>query len=303
MKKVYITYNQYTYWGIHDLMVELSLYLKNNEGYEVKSQTGGHLYIEEFDYHLPDCEIIAYDKNQDILKAISYSEYRTPILDIFKKRNNKKDIFILLHHRSWGIYNFDNPEFNFKIKPTTFYTFDPKTNYNYFYNQRQLLNTEFLIDRLFLRTSTGRGDEELLSKQDIINPLVPANLAYHDYLKLALTYKIGLAIPGAAELCHRDFEYMAVGIPMLRMEYVNIYDPPLISNYHYIAVDREGFPFDSNADRIGGKKYIEAYSKRFEEVKNNYEFLAFIAKNANDYYRKYCSPENRVNIILNKLEI
>ena len=65
MKKVYITYNQYTYWGIHDLMVELSLYLKNNEGYEVKSQTGGHLYIEEFDYHLPDCEIIAYDKNQE----------------------------------------------------------------------------------------------------------------------------------------------------------------------------------------------------------------------------------------------
>lgn len=59
------------------------------------------------------------------------------------------------------------------------------------------------------------------------------------YLEMAIKYKVGLGISSLAELCYRDIEYMAVGIPMIRLEYVTKTNPPLIPNFHYIAVDRK----------------------------------------------------------------
>ena len=56
-------------------------------------------------------------------------------------------------------------------------------------------------------------------------------------------------------------------------------------------------------DRIGGEAYIEAYKKRFFEVKDDKEFLDFIIKNAREYYINYCSPQNRINHIVNRLEL
>jgi hypothetical protein len=301
MKIIYITHTQYSPWALQDLITELGEYLSNLQ-YIIKSQIGGHLYVDTFDCNLSDCETLIYDGELDSLKAISFSEVRTPLFNVFQKRNNKNDILIVLHQRSWGLHNFNKDDFNFKLKNTTTYTLKSNTDFDYFYNKRQLLKYDNLIDKMFFRTTTGRGDEIELSKRNIINSLFSPML-YNDYMDLAIHHKIGLSIAASYEICHRDIEYMAIGLPMLRLEYTNIYDPQLIPNYHYISIDRENFAFDSNMDKIGGEKYIEAYIKKFNEVKDNYEFLNFISSNANQYYKNYCSPENRLKTILNQLEL
>jgi hypothetical protein len=301
MKTVYITYSQYSPWSLHDMMADLVEYLRHNQ-YEVQSQIGGHLYIKSFDYNLPDCEVVIYDDELDSLKAISFSEVKTPLFNIFQKRNNKNDILTVLHQRSWSLHNFNKDNFNFKLKNTTTYTFKSYDGFDYIYNKRQLSKYDELIDKMFFRTATGRGDELELSKRNLINPLFEP-LPYKEYMELAIQYKVGLSIGAGYEICHRDIEYMAIGLPMLRLEYTNIYNPQLIPNYHYISIDREDFIFDSNMDKIGGEKYIEAYTKKFNEVKDNYEFLNFISSNANQYYKNYCSPENRLKTILSQLEL
>jgi hypothetical protein len=301
MKTVYITYTQYSPWALQDLISELGEHLRNNQ-YTIESETGRHLYIEKFNYNLPDCEALIYDDELDILKAISFSEARTSLFDIFQKRNNKNDILVVLHHASWGLHNFNKDSVNFKLKNTTTYTYKSATDFNYFYNKRQSLRHDELIDKMFFKSTTGRGDEIELSKRNITNPLLP-HMPQTDYMELAIQHKVGLSIAASYEICHRDIEYMAIGLPMLRLEYINNYDPQIIPNYHYISIGREGFEINPNADHRGGEKYIEAYINKFNEVKNNYELLNFISLNAYQYYKTYCHPENRLKTILNQLEL
>lgn len=300
--KVFIVKNEHPYWVSMDVIRDISNLLKNKFNAEVVSQVGGHLHIREIDYHLPDCEIVIYDEEKDILRAISYSETRTKLWDIFKERNKQDDILIVLHQRCWGLHNFNESELNFQLKKTTIYTYLPTLDYDYFYHKRLNLPLKDTIEKLFLRTTTGRGDEVKLADMGVTNEMFPpVNL--ENYLKKAINHRIGLSISGAAEICHRDMEYMAIGLPMMRFEYADEYEPKLIPNYHYISVDRGDLPKDSHLDCRGGDEYIKKYVGRFEEIKNNFEFLEFISKNAREYYQNNCSSENRVNNMIKKLNI
>jgi hypothetical protein len=131
------------------------------------------------------------------------------------------------------------------------------------------------------------------------------------YFDDVINYKVGLSVAGRGELCYRDIEYMAVGLPMLRLEYITQTNPPLIPNYHYIAIDRAkynlpGSPnsveWGAHLDREGGEIYVQAYKERFLEVKNDYKFLDFISNNAREYYNQYCSSSNRLSHLLKLLD-
>lgn len=300
--KAYTVYNHNNFWTLHQLIRELMIDLEKEYGAECFIQEGGHLYVEPINYHMPDCELIIYDEENDILKAISYSEMRTPLWDRFIERNNENDILVIVHELTWGLKDYDESVHKFKYLKSTFYPFSPKINYNYYYNKRQFIKYEDMDERVFLRSSFGRGDEERMASMGFTCEKFPT-MPIESYLERAITHKVGLSIAGVAELCHRDFDYMAIGLPNMRMEYVGKYDPELIPNYHYISVSRDGFPEDPNLDNVGGDRYIQAYMKRYDEVKNDYEFLNFISKNAHDYYSKYCDSHIKINLIKDKLEL
>jgi len=223
-------------------------------------------------------------------------------LDIFTNRNNPNDILLQTQFHDWFHKDFDRSTFPFKLKGTTFYTFTPQTNHEFFYHLRRFKSHEELIDKIFFLFTTHREDGIRMRELNILSES-PGLLNIEDYLKLAIQHKVGLSLPSIAEICYREIEYMAVGLPMLRLEFMTQLDPPLVPNYHYIAIPRDGFPWDANADRNGGEAYVEAYKKRFFEVKDDKEFLDFISRNARDYYTKYCSPQNRVNVLMESLEI
>ena len=302
MMKIYFLETQYHYMGWNDVFLELVNNLKEKYNAEVIHQKGGHLYIEKFNYNMPDCELIIHDEENDILKSITWSESPTDIFDIYKQRNNEKDILLLTQQAYWFPKDYDFSVYNFTVKPTTFYTFTPQTCHDHFYNLRKFKNFDSLIDQMFCLFTTRREDPFRLREMGLSNTS-PGILSIDDYLKGAINFKVGLSLSSLAEVCYRDIEYMAVGLPMMRLEYMTPFDPPLIPNYHYISIPRDGFDWSTESDRRGGEKYVEAYKNRFLEVKDDEQFLNFITKNAREYYTTYCSPQNRVAHIMNRLEI
>lgn len=306
MLKVYFLETQYPYMGWNDVFLELVNTLKENFNAEIIHKKGGYLPVKKFNYDLPDCELLIYDETNDILRAITWSESPTKLFDIFKSRDNKNDILLLTQQVHWLPPNYDFSVHTFTVKPTTFYTFTPQTNHEHFYNLRRFKDFNSLKDQLFWLSTTRREDPYKLYELDLCPaPLGMGNqlMSIEDYLKQAIEYKVGLSISSNAEICYRDIEYMAVGVPMMRIEYFTPFDPPLIPDYHYVSIPRGDFGCNAREDRIGGEAYIEAYKKRFFEVKDDKEFLDFIVKNAREYYINYCSPQNRVNHIVNRLEL
>ena len=284
---VYLTSKHGNDWTINDLFLEMTHTLRDKYKANIYYNKEQRQNLKEFDYLLSDCEIAVYDENIDSLKAISYSESRTKLWNIFLTRNNSKDILVVLHQDQWGLRPINRDNLNFSLKRTTFYSFVPNLNMRYFYNKRRTLTYKEMNNEMFFRCTTGRSDVKALTELSIINEEFHP-LPMHEYLLKAIQYKVGLAIPGVA---------------VLRFEYAQEYNPNLIPNYHYISVDRENLPKDSHLDLHGGPEYVEKYIRRYNEVNEDYKFLDFISKNAYKYYQKNCTPENRVNLMLKKLEL
>lgn len=280
-----------------------------------RCEGGTYFYIEEFKYQMKDCELFIYDEEKDILKIISFSEFYTEAWKVLTERNNKNDILIVPQLYDWfnpeietGKLRYDFSQHNFQIKSSPFYTvYAPnQINYEELYERRSQKNFNELEDKMFMLFTTQRPAPYMLSELGYLNKsLTPKSPT--EYFDLMLNYKIGLAIATSAEHCYREIEYMAIGIPFIRLEHMRQLEPPLIPNYHYIAVSREkyGLPYNSHLNREGKDEYVKAYIERFLEVKEDREFLDFVAKNAREYYLNYCSPinNNRLNHMLNLLDI
>lgn len=144
------------------------------------------------------------------------------------------------------------------------------------------------IDKMYFRGETRAQFRPILNNMSsdyLVNPMMTnkPTIYFDDVIK----YSVGLSIGGAAELCYRDIEYMAMGIPFIRFRYQTIIDPPLIPNYHYISIPfDEDFPVhnDLKRDRLGGEVQANKIVERFKQVINDKELLNFVANNARKYY-------------------
>jgi hypothetical protein len=310
-----------SYLGWHDVFLETTLHLKDKHNAKIIHKQGQQGVEERLqNLHLNhesrDCELIIYDDEKDILKAISFCESRgdcwkgeNDLWKLFTERNNKDDIFLISHFSSWLPQNY-NHQYNFTFHTTPFYIFTPYTNPDFYWRLRKFRGYDNLIDKMFFLSTTRREDPFTLREMGL-SIEAQGGMNIDEYLNLAIQYKVGLAISSVSELCYRDIEYMAIGLPMLRLEYVTQTNPPLIPNYHYIAIDRAkhnlpGSPgnleWGSHLDREGGEIYVQAYKERFLEVKDDYDFLEFISNNAREYYNQYCSSSNRLSHLLKLLD-
>lgn len=155
-------------------------------------------------------------------------------------------------------------------------------------------------DKLFFRGSSLE-DRPILNYFDnnTLQGILPTG-GWEVYFDELINYKIGLSVAGRGQLCYRDIEYMAVGIPFIRFEYTSEMNPNLIPDYHYISVKR---PADLPIDRLGNEVHANMITERFLQVKNDKNFLEFIAKNAREYYDMYLKQHNNVLHTLRLLDI
>ena len=67
--------------------------------------------------------------------------------------------------------------------------------------------------------------------------------------------------------------------------------------------DNKFFKYFLIIDRLGNESHAKLIEERYLEVKDDYEFLNFISKNARQYYTDYLSRENRVNHTIKLLNL
>jgi hypothetical protein len=179
-------------------------------------------------------------------------------------------------------------------------------DYNKFYKKR--LNSDGLISKMYFKGSESYRPIVNLISENILSDRKSGFLSPDKYFEDICNYKIALSIGGAAngDICYRDVECMAMGIPLIRFDFVATLNPGLIPNYHYISIPLPpDLPIHNDVlkDRLGELKHAKLIEKRFNEIINNDIFLNFISKNAKEYYEKYLSEENRVKHTLKLLEL
>jgi hypothetical protein len=290
----------------HLVIENISLYLKKHYNATIINinEDNNSILIGEHNIKITDAHLVMYHPDTDILKAIEFSDKTSPLVGIFKLRNNPNDLLAFSQQSDLEVDNY-----NFKLKTSIYVPSEPYFDLDSFYIKR-LLQTDF-IDKFFFRGNIRGCDRravDLLQNEELFCGGEGRDIKM--YFNEAIQYKIGLSIPGVGELCYRDIEYMAVGIPMMRFEYVTQLNPLLIPNYHYISIDRIDTEEDKrfnggivHRERVAEQRHADAYLNKFKEVKDNKEFLEFISKNAREYYETYLHPTTRLQHIINILEI
>jgi len=250
-----------------------------------------HFVMNDREFYISECEIVL-DLGTHVV-AVTFLDNASNLLDLMRHRNNPLDrlIYSQPDNAAWDI-----PE---KLIRGVYTTQDPSINLDMYYDLRQV-RTSF-IDKMVFRgnyTGVGRGSVNFLMEDkysDSFNG--PDGLNPVQYFHDLIQHKVGLSLPGIGELCYRDLEYMAIGLPMLRFDYEHPLNPPLIPNYHYISIPRpENFPW--LVERAGSADIAQMYIDRFNEVRNDTEFLQEISRNAKQYYEEFFSPRVRVQRVL-----
>jgi hypothetical protein len=306
-----VYYSKYNSKNFHILLENIAFYLKKyNKATLVEDKNYTMVYSSK-EYKLLDCELLIYYPETDTYKGISFADSHSPLIDFFIDRNKNGDLLLFSQHANTDIYNKINQNFNFKFtwKASIYVPSSPYFSLDEFYIKRTL-KTE-LIDKFIFRglvSSDSRTSAILLKENEwFTGPDILHSI--ENYYDDIINYKVGLSLPGTGELCYRDIEYMAMGIPMMRFKYVTDLNPPLIPNYHYISIDRidtpEDFKFNGGiiaTEQVGGERFVKEYIKRFLEVKDNTQFLKFISKNARKYYEDYLHSLTRLDHIISLLE-
>jgi hypothetical protein len=109
-----------------------------------------------------------------------------------------------------------------------------------------------------------------------------------EYVQELNSYAIGLSINGAAEICNRDMEILGVGSVLLRPKLIRTkFHNPLIEGEHYI-----GYGFHEDP-----KKELENLWARYNSVKDNKDYLSYVASNGFKWYNENGTAEANANIL------
>jgi len=298
--------NRYKYYNVFfdNLVKKLSeknevivdRYYKNVHRGRVNVELGWY-EDQDFFVEMQDCEMIIEDYDTKETQILSVSDDLTPTSLNLQSYDNTKKIFISQFVRD-KVYHHVAKEHQHKYFPWIYF---PSNEYDLesFYQKRQEITPK--DDRMYFRGETF--------SRTILNHFTPDVFyggnsigGFETYVNELIKFKLGLSVAGRGEMCYRDVEYMALGVPFIRFEYTTEFFEPLIPNVHYISVDRPDDLFDwMKLDRIGEKNHAELIIKRYLEVKDDDEFLNLISKNAKEYYNKYLSPSSSVDFTIKML--
>lgn len=103
------------------------------------------------------------------------------------------------------------------------------------------------------------------------------------------------------ELCYRDIEMMSIGTPFIRVEYKSELHDAFIPNYHYIVIPRE------EANQVyrdkGDEGVADLFIKKYNEFKNDKDFLNFISNNQRRWYDETMRWPKSAELTIDKLNI
>jgi hypothetical protein len=117
-------------------------------------------------------------------------------------------------------------------------------------------------------------------------------------------YKAALSLPGGTEICNRDIECFGIGVPVIRPSLQINFEDPLIPNYHYISFYQ---PCDYTPMGYPSYQSYEDFKKNliytWNKVKNDKEYLSFIAENSKSWFDRNCKMESNLKFISKKINL
>jgi len=122
-----------------------------------------------------------------------------------------------------------------------------------------------------------------ISPEIVTNIKIPS----YNYVKELNENRINLSLNGAGEICNRDIEILSVGSVLLRPKLNQLFHNPLIPEKHYVS-------FEINEDPVIQLKNIK---NKFNEIKNETDFLEKIASNGLDWYKINGNVKSNVEIL------
>ena len=248
--------------------------------YVIEDKDSGDFWIVSMDGQIP--QSLRYERhNPHFIKGL-YGQY---IPDQ------------MLHHLK---------EYANKVLPWIFFPSTPHTkiDYDLYYNYRKKKTN--LIPKMFFKGLDGYRpilnhiNKDYLSE----NNKVPVEIYFNELIDYKMVFSVGGTANG--DICYRDIECMAVGVPIIKFEFVTTLNPGLIPNYHYISIPTQlDFPIHNGVlkDRMGEEKHAKLLEKRFLEVINDENYLKFVSENARRYYDEYLSPKVRAEYTLKLLNL
>lgn len=246
-----------------------------------------------------ECEMIIEDFNTKETIILGVADDLTSATLNLQSSPNLTKVFISQFIRD-KVYHHVRPEYQSKYHPWIYF---PSNKYDleFFYNKRKEIvptnNKMFFRGETITRTILTHFNNKVIYGGNPIG-------GFEKYATEMLDFKLALSIAGRGEMCYRDIECMAMGVPFIRFEYTTELNPPLIPNFHYVSVERPDDLKDwMNLDRSGLSHHSDMITKRYLEIINDQEFLNFISKNAREYYENYLSPTSSVEHTIKLLNL
>lgn len=143
------------------------------------------------------------------------------------------------------------------------------------------------------------SDIKIIDKNKKIKDL----MSYDDYLKDISKYRCALSLPGGTEICNRDIECFGIGVPVIRPHLDIHYPSPLIPNYHYISCYHDCKYLDGNPNYINKKEFQKYLIYYWDKIKNNFDYLDFISKNARQWYIDHCPLNKNIQYLLKNIDL
>lgn len=279
----------------HDVVTN-RYYKKANHGYN-KVKLNFDESDSEFTVYSYECEMLIEDFDTKDLYIYSVADDLTPAILNLQSYEKLKKVYVAQFIRQ-KIDHHVRIEHREKYSPWIYF---PSNEYDldFYYNLRKQKSER--ISKIYFRGDTRtRPILDVLSKESFVGGPPIGN--FDTYVNELINYDVALSVAGRGELCYRDIECFAIGVPIIRFEYLSSLMVPLIPNYHYISVERpEDLKNWMIMDRTSNLEHAELLIKRFNEVKNDESFLKYISENARNYYEKYLSPEKSIELTLNTI--
>lgn len=291
---------------MHLLLTDISFYLEKYFNATLVEKKYNTIKDNDIEITLMDTQLLIHIPEQDRFIGIDFTDNQSRLVSFFCSRNNSNDILLYAQLAMTELYHKSNT-YNFKTKNSIYTPSFPYVSLEPYYEKRKTIS-EYIDKFVFWGNykAMNRKAVELLQNENLFIGGGYTNNYFDEIIK----YKVGLAIPGIGELCYRDIEYMAVGVPLMKFEYITQLNPPLIPDYHYISVPRIDTPEDYNSmggiltkEREAEQRHADAYLKRYKEIKDDNVFLNFISNNARKYYETYLHPDTRTKHIIDLLEL
>ena len=281
-------------------------YVKENRFFERAHVDRMKVYLNKrtIDYlELYECEYIIEDEDNGDFWILSFAEQISgAILGEQSNPHLKKVLYSqyipdqMVHHCRENTH---------KYEPWIFFPMRDM-DYDLLYENR--LKNKNLLPKMYFkggedyRPIINHLPDNILSERG--GGVVPPNIYFENMCK----YKVALSIGGTAngDLCYRDVECMALGIPMIRFDFVTTLNPALIPNYHYISIPLQlDLPKHNDVlkDRMGNENHAKLIEEKFNEVINNKNLLNFVSLNSRKYYEKYLSTDSRIRHTLELLDL